>query len=218
MNRVSLVVAGAATVVAALAGGVASASGGVVDAGRCHVSGAKVRHGALQPFTGAKAHPYGKALHAGQRLRSSALYRAAHKTEISWFQSTVSVSKGTQVTTGCYGYAVGQPANKPDLSIMMGTATVHDQGQRPLGIVTPAALVTPYEGEMSAHPKVGYVVREHHSARQFPTVTLHTLKGTPSINVTPYAGPQPGSCRHAKWAKLVYNPNTGGTAHDRLGP
>lgn len=204
-------------VTASLAAGAVSAPAAATPrSSTCRVSGVKVVHGKLAKLSGPR--PTSTTVGAGGAVRRLVAYRAMESTEVKSLSSTATIARGTNVLLACYGTAVGQPAINPDLSIMHGTVTVHDAGKRPLGVLTLAALVTPYEGELAAHPKLGYVVKDHESNTQFPTTVLHTLRGTPSINVTPYAGPRPGSCRHAIWAKLVYNPNNGGTATYKLGP
>lgn len=214
-GRVPAVVTLALTL--SLTGGALSAPASAAPASSsCHMRGVKVAHGELAKLD-QNGKPSDTTVTAGGPVKAVVAYRAMKPTRLQAFDSTGELTKGTNVMVTCYGMAVGDPADNPALSIIGGTATVHDSGKRPLGVLTLAALVSPYDGELAAHPSLGYVVREHEGSKQFPTTVLHVLKGTPSINVTPYAGPHPGSCRHAIWAKLVYNPNNGGTAKYKLG-
>jgi hypothetical protein len=137
----------------------------------------------------------------GGRLRSAVEYRATEPSVVKWLRSRAHVTAGTFVSMSCFGFAVGDPANNPALYVLQGTATVHDRGSRPLGVLTIEALVGPAPQQQGQ--RLNFTTGEHYGKHTPSTTRVGTLRHTPYINVTPYVGPEPGTCRHAISATLI---------------
>lgn len=178
---------------------------GPAGAARCQVGGAKVAKGELNAQK--NEHDSSVVVDPGSKLRPSAEYRATEPTVITWLRSRAQVTAGTFVSMSCFGFAVGDPANNPALYVLQGTATVHDRGTRPLGILTIEALVGPAPQQQGQ--RLNFTTGEHYGKHTPSTTRVHTLRHTPYVNITPYVGPEPGTCRHAISATLISSGATG---------
>jgi hypothetical protein len=204
LTGVSMRTARSATMVVALACSLATIVVGASPASAhgCTVGGATLTHGSLR-VAGTT-----KSLAVGQSLRHLTKYRATtDSVVVQWFDNTATFTRGSQIEESCYGLAAGDPADLPALSVMHGQGTVDDSGNHPLALITIPAMVGPAPGQLGDH--LHFVATEHHSATKPPTTRVWVLPGTSWINVTPYAGPQPGVCRHVISAKLVDGDNGG---------
>ena len=186
-------------------------SAGSASASVCAVTGAKVVQGELVKQTGFPYHDSSVTVHRDQSLRRVTTYRADEPTTITWLANKIEVTGGTLVTMSCFGLAVGDKPNNPAFGIMRGTAIVHDRGNRPLGIITIQALI-------GANPEnVGKALDFTVDTVDGDTGPVYTkvqvLKGTSWINITPYVGKEPGSCRQASSATLNGFPGGGSATY-----
>lgn len=187
-------------VVAVVAAGLVVGPGvGPAGAASCKVLGAKVVRGELNAQK--NEHDSSVVVDRGGKLNPRTEYRATEPTVIKWLRSRAHVTAGTFVSMSCFGFAAGDPVNNPALYVLQGTATVHDRGSRPLGIVTIEALVGPAPQQQGQ--RLNFTAGEHYGKHMPSTTHVTTLRHTPYINITPYVGPEPGTCRHAISATLV---------------
>lgn len=151
-----------------------------------------------------------KTVRSGATLDYDTSYRALTKVTLSWLGNTAVARTGTFINLACYGLSVKQRAVNPSFYIRSGALTVTAAGRTPLGVTTIAALLGPVPEDVGKN--LTYWAGEASSATAWPTTSVKVTGKTRRVNVTPYAGPRPGSCRVVTSARLVYNPNTGGTA------
>ena len=177
-------------------------------ASTCSFSGAHMASGVASDFnlnTGS-AH----SVRSGAALNGSDVYTATSAVLVSWDRDAARLTAGTRFLLSCWGPSRAFGAVLPLLQVHNGTIRVTDSGKQPMALVTNAALVGPTPGDIGK--ALSFVVTEHSSPTMWPTTTAGVTGVTRRINITPYVGPRPGTCRVVTSARLVYNPNTNGSA------
>jgi len=129
------------------------------------------------------------------------------------------------VYLSCAGIAAGDPLDVPNIVLLRGSDVVHATKETPATVSTEEGLFGPVPGSAAM------VYRVHRSLTddkltlegalawfddyQFQptgTTTTKTMSGL-KVNVTPYVGKDPGTCRHVDHAVLVTKKTYGnGTA------
>ena len=132
--------------------------------------------------------------------RVPALVTSTHATvEVQHVKYTL--GEGTSVRLTCFGETKSEGAIFPNLAILQGWVKVKAPAGHPGGVSTSGALVNPFQraGQTFKVQLTG----EHQADYEPPITKVTKLAGSGLVNVTPYVGPQPGTCRDVKTAKLV---------------
>lgn len=179
----------------------AAASGG------CPVTGAVVQQGELVKQTDSGLHDTSVKIQRLQPLRRLRTYRADQPSTIRWLKNTMTVTTGTYVTMSCFGLAAGDPVNNPAFFVMRGFAETHDRGSRPLGILTIQALIGANPENVGKN--LDFTVKTMDGDTGPVYTKVNVLPGTSWVNITPYVGKDPGTCRQASSATLTGFPDSG---------
>jgi hypothetical protein len=184
------------------------------------------RHGTGKVVVYGVKHPSGDTF-TGKIVKRHNVYRLQGKRITLRFDSNhYSLSNGTIFKLGCSGDAVGDPATMPSLDVLRGTIRVRTTLARHGSVFTEEALFGPAPAD---HHRMRYTVtrttkKKHVSVRAMqkwfagyrdqPTGTSRgATTSKPKLNVTPYVGPNHGTCRVVQSAKLVTKRSYGhGTA------
>lgn len=163
--------------------------------------------------------PMGVPLH-GSVLRSQNrghFYELAGvSVTLRWGSNAYELSHGATFALGCYGQAKGSNVFYPALSMLSGSATLHAAASDPGGVLTNEGLYGPIPGQQIHHGYTFHVIRvlrtpadhEHlllwfaNYANQPTGTSTIVTRDASLVNVTPYVGPRPGSCRHVRKAIL----------------
>lgn len=167
---------------------------------------------------------------------ASPTLRFGHVYQLGGTRATVTfgdvrflATAGTVLSLGCFGQVVGGPL-LPSLRLESGSVTVFGSVSHPGGVDTVEALANPVLG----YPRpLRFTVTRKLTTAGPPTeegmfldagrfieaplgTTTVVTDGAGYTNITPYVGPNPGSCRHADTAQLRTtgrrNRNFAGTA------
>lgn len=136
-----------------------------------------------------------------------------------------SLSSNAIVALACSGVAAGHPLNVPSLEMLRGSVDVHTTKSVPASVSTEEGLFAPVPGSAATAFRVQRVLAnskvtvyqelmwlggyDNQPSGTTRTNTLTALK----LNVTPYVGADPGTCRHVDSAVLTTTTSGGhGTA------
>jgi hypothetical protein len=174
---------------------------------------------------------YGRRTPTGAKWHGDAMQRN-HFYELHNVQVTVNYGGATEILSGgaivmltCAGKAAGDPLDVPNIEMLKGTDVVH-------ATKATAATVSDEEGLFGPIPGSDAMVYRVHRSLTDDNLTLEAAlawyddsqfqptgttkaksKSAPRLNVTPYVGKDPGSCRHVDHAVLVTDKSYGqGTA------
>jgi hypothetical protein len=187
-------------------------------AGRCPTSWtARIvsEKGAGQVLVYGRESPAGAPLR-GHTLRWFHFYEVQGKTvTFRYGANRYTAGPGAIFDIQCYAETKGDP-KFPAVSLLSGTLRVRTSKAKAGGVVTEEGLYGPVPGQTQA---MAYTVTRKPSSTSLslwdklnwfagygnqPTgTTTVTAVGRPRINVTPYVGERPGSCRHCKQATLT---------------
>ena len=163
---------------------------------------------------------------AGRRRQRNHFY------ELHNVQVTLNYGGVTEILSGnaivaltCAGVAAGDPLDVPNLKMLRGTLVVHATHKVPATVLTEEGLFGPVPGSAAMVFRVHRSLADSHLTLEGalawygdynnqPTGTTATkTESDPKVNVTPYVGPSPGSCRHVDHATLTTTKTFGhGTA------
>ena len=201
MPRLSLLLAPPLAAAALAAGTAAPAVASVKPCARS----AKVIHGtvAIPGYSGAptalvRDESKDKVVHH-LHLRP-VVVKSRHAT-ILFQHVTYRVTKGSMIVRTCFGESVGSTVLFPSLRMFNGSAVVHAPAGHPGAVDTSEALINPYQRAGQT-----FSVKLTHTSPdnvEQGTVTVRRTAGNGLVNVTPYVGPQPGTCRDVLKARLV---------------
>lgn len=170
--------------------------------------------------------PTGATWH-GDTVRRKHFYELHHLAiTIDFGHVTYTISRNAIFRIGCSGVSAGSPLEVPDVSLMRGKAVVHTTRRVPGSVSTEEGLFGPVPGggamaylvsralTQSAPPSMNDKIYWYADYSNQPVGTTDTqAKSADKVNVTPYVGPDPGTCRHVDSAELTTKSSFGhGTA------
>jgi hypothetical protein len=162
----------------------------------------------------------------GETLKREHFYELHHvHVRLSFGGATEVLSGNAIVLLGCSGVSAGSPEDIPNLVVLTGTIVVHATHATPATVSTEEGLFGPVPGSAAMVYKVHRSLTDSaltleealawYSNNQFqPTGTTKTrTKSGLKVNVTPYVGTDPGTCRQVDHAVLTTKKSYGnGTA------
>jgi hypothetical protein len=185
--------------------------------------------GSGQVFAYGSAAPEGAPL-VGKTLKHRQVYEfRGVSAKIRFAGNTFKARPGTIVLLTTYAAAKGEP-QRAALGLMTGRLDVTTRRSAPGGVTNEEGLFNPpvkiamryrVERKLSSTDPVGPgdigAFYANVASQRTGTTTITTLDGKP-VNVTPYVGASPGTCRHADKAVLRTTSTYGhGTAKYVLG-
>jgi hypothetical protein len=168
--------------------------------------------------TGAKWH--------GDTMRRNHFYELHHvRVKVNYGGATEILGGNAVVKLTCAGVAAGDPLDVPNLDMLRGTDVVHATHATPATVSTEEGLFGPVPGSAAMVFRVQRTLADDNLTLEAalawygdyenqPTGTTTTkTKSELQVNVTPYVGKDPGTCRHVDHAKLTTTTSYGhGTA------
>lgn len=163
---------------------------------------------------------------SGDTIRRHHFYELHHvHVRVTYGDATEELSGNAIVMLTCSGKAAGDPLDVPNLVMLRGTAVVHATKGSPDTVSTEEGLFGPVPGSAAMVYKVHrsladsdltlegalawYDNYENQPTGRSTTKTVSGLK----VNVTPYVGKDPGTCRQVDHAALTTTKSYGqGTA------
>ena len=169
--------------------------------------------------------PTGKKWH-GVTMKRDHFYELHHvHVRISYGGATEVLSGNAIVLLSCAGIAAGDPLDVPNIVMLRGTDVVHATHAVPATVSTEEGLFGPVPGSAAMVFQVHRSLTDsqltleeaiawYQGYNNQPTGTSATkTESGLKVNVTPYVGPDPGSCRHVDHATLTTTKTFGhGTA------
>jgi hypothetical protein len=189
------------------------------------------RHGDGTMYVLDKRHPQGKVFNGSTLRRGHAYATDGVRITLRFGGSHFKVGGDSIIKLGCSGDAVGDPAVMPSLGLLDGKIKVVTTRRSHGSVATEEGLFGVVPGTSRVlHYKV---VRQASTNDITPTdvaqwyaeyagqldgrSVVKTTNG-PDLNVTPYVGSDPGTCRAVRSAKLITHGNFGnGTARYNFG-
>ena len=123
---------------------------------------------------------------------------------------TFRIGSNTEFTYGCFGHSQAEGPRWPRIELLgSGTVTVSNRGGSAGAVSTPAGLINPVATAASK-----FSVRFSELTSRSVTRVARLAGPSESINVTPYVGPRPGSCRHVNTSVLTVTRRGGSAVYD----
>ena len=136
----------------------------------------------------------GKRLEKGDRIsrESYALFRAKTKAKVRYQGVVYSLRRGSDFGLGCFGRSVQQGGIHPRLILRKGWVKLIAHAGKPGAVSTYEAMADPF-----ADRAMRIVVKRRIKSPSVPygTTRVNRVKGAGYVNLTPYVGPSPGTCR-----------------------
>ena len=99
---------------------------------------------------------------------------------------------------GCFGHSPAQGALYPRIALNRGKVVATTRAGRPGAVSTGMGMADPFaDAAMTFEVKAG-------GRPEYPVVTMRRTAGDGKVNVTPYAGPRPGTCRQVGTARFAF--------------
>jgi hypothetical protein len=174
-----------AWLIAPLAAAALLAPASAASAGDCHNT-AKLASGELSRLDD------GRHLEKGATIRRGPPYKAERKSKIRFQGATFKVADGSEMTLSCFGESAAEGAIHPSVWLWKGQVKVIAAAGRPGAIITNEAMAGPI-----AHGAIRIVVKRRRKSptSNFGRTWVDRVKGG-EVNLTPYVGPRPGTCRY----------------------
>ena len=123
---------------------------------------------------------------------------------------TFRIGPNTKFTYGCFGHSQAEGPRWPRIDVLeSGKVTVTDRAGSAGAVSTPAGLIGPVATAASK-----FVVRYSALASRSVTSIARLAGPSESINITPYVGPRPGTCRHVNTSVLTVKGRGGSAVYD----
>ena len=173
---------------------VAQAQPGGAHAATTCDSRAKLERGALSRLTDDKHVESGATIDRGDP------FHADSAAKIRFQDVVYKLRRGSEFMLACFGHTVKQGAIYPRLSLHTGHARLIARAGAPGAISTNEAMADPF-----ADRAMRITVRRapRPSNPLFGKTTVDRLTGDGYVNLTPYVGERPGTCRQVDGGKLV---------------
>ena len=144
----------------------------------------------------------GTQFEKGDTLRRPQAYEAERKSKVRFQGVTFVVADGSWFALGCFGHTVAQGAIYPSMTLHKGQVKMISSAGKPGSVVTNEAMADPF-----ADRGMRIVVKRRPKNDDSPLAVGKTwvdkVKGSGYVNLTPYVGPRPGTCRQVDGGKFV---------------
>lgn len=139
---------------------------------------------------------YGK----GDTLRRPHAYEARRKSKIRFQGVTFKLARGSWFALGCFGHSVAQGAIFPSVTLHKGQVKMISSRGAPGSVVTNEAMADPF-----ADRGMRIVVkrRPKNDPLRLGKTWVDKVKGSGYVNLTPYVGPRPGTCRQVDGGRFT---------------
>jgi hypothetical protein len=145
-------------------------------------------------------------------LRRSTYFVAVDPSTIMMQGSRFTVGDGAVFSLSCWGHSAKEGAKYPMLDIGAGTATVTARDGRSVGLTSDESLLDNFADKNmtfsltrtpEGDPSLEDIITGGPGLLAFGTTVAKKTAGDGFINLTPYVGTKPGTCRQAKGGKLT---------------
>jgi hypothetical protein len=162
---------------------------------------AKLASGTLERLTDEKH------LRAGATLRRPDPFHAERAAKIRFGGVVYKVKRGSEFILACFGHTVQQGAIYPRLSLHKGRAKLIARNGVPGAISTIEAMSDPFADRAM---RIVVTRRLTKPNRPFGKTTVDKVHGRGAVNITPYVGPKPGTCRQGDGGTFISKKFVGG--------
>lgn len=176
-----------AWLIAPLAAGALLVPAGAASAARSCDSKAKLVSGKLHRLDN------GNHAEKGATIRRGPPFRAERKAKIRFQDATFKAARGAEFTLSCFGESAAEGAIYPSLWLWRKQAKVIAPAGRPGAIITNEAMAGPVG---KAAMQIVVKRRRKSPTSSFGRTWVDRVKGRGYVNLTPYVGPRPGTCRY----------------------
>ena len=149
----------------------------------------------------------GKHVQAGATLRRPDPFHAESAAKIRFDGVVYKVRRGSEFLLACFGHTVQQGAIYPRLSLHKGHAKLFARSGAPGAISTIEAMSDPFADRAM---RIVVTRRLTKPNRPFGRTVVDKVHGRGSVNITPYVGPKPGTCRQGDGGTFVSKKFVGG--------